>query len=523
MIRIKRVWMGALALAGMAGAASADAQTLGTFRWQLRPYCNVLTVTVTAVEGTYRLEGTDDQCGGAADKASAIGTAFPNPDGTIGFGLTIVATPGGIPVHVDAALAPGQFNGTWRDSAGGRGDFVLTPGAGSGGNARPLPSSQVPATIGLRPDGSIVATGVEGGPIPASGGGIRMMWHGGKAAFRAGFVDGTDWDEAAVGIGSVAFGLGGRASGEASFSAGDGNTASGIGSTAFGRGSLAQGAWSLAVGRQVDASGQESAALGVLSRASGPWAFAVGNNAAASGAASIALGLGVSASAAHAFTAGVNTAATGRASVALGESVESIGTSAVALGYNVRGEGDHSVILGANAQTTTAGRGSFVFGDASPGTAGIIESAGPNEFVARFAGGYYLFSNADQTTGVQVRAGANAWSSLSDVNSKENFRELPSEEILAKIAAMPVREWNYKTQPAAIRHMGPTAQDFHAAFGLGEDPLRISTIDADGVALAAVKALEARTRMLMDENAALRQSLEELRALVSAPAGGGRR
>jgi hypothetical protein len=164
-----------------------------------------------------------------------------------------------------------------------------------------------------------------------------------------------------------------------------------------------------------------------------------------------------------------------------------------------------------------------VFGDASPGTAGIIESAGPNEFVARFAGGYYLFSNADQTTGVQVRAGANAWSSLSDVNSKENFRELPSEEILAKIAAMPVREWNYKTQPAAIRHMGPTAQDFHAAFGLGEDPLRISTIDADGVALAAVKALEARTRMLMDENAALRQSLEELRALVSAPAGGGRR
>ena len=42
--------------------------------------------------------------------------------------------------------------------------------------------------------------------------------------------------------------------------------------------------------------------------------------------------------------------------------------------------------------------------------------------------------------------------------------------------------------------MGPTAQDFHGAFGLGEDPLRISTIDADGVALAGVRALEARTR-----------------------------
>ena len=55
-------------------------------------------------------------------------------------------------------------------------------------------------------------------------------------------------------------------------------------------------------------------------------------------------------------------------------------------------------------------------------------------------------------------------------------------------------EWNYKAQNTAIRHMGPTAQDFRAAFGLGDFPLRINTIDADGVALAGVKALEARTR-----------------------------
>jgi hypothetical protein len=64
--------------------------------------------------------------------------------------------------------------------------------------------------------------------------------------------------------------------------------------------------------------------------------------------------------------------------------------------------------------------------------------------------------------------------------------------VLTRIAAMPVTEWSYKAQDAAIRHIGPTAQDFHAAFGLGEDPLRIGTLDADGVALAGVKALEAR-------------------------------
>jgi hypothetical protein len=78
---------------------------------------------------------------------------------------------------------------------------------------------------------------------------------------------------------------------------------------------------------------------------------------------------------------------------------------------------------------------------------------------------------------------------------------------------MPIREWNYKAQDAAIRHVGPTAQDFHAAFGLGEDPKRISTIDADGVALRAIQALEARTR---EENVALKAQLAELLARLDA-------
>ena len=107
---------------------------------------------------------------------------------------------------------------------------------------------------------------------------------------------------------------------------------------------------------------------------------------------------------------------------------------------------------------------------------------------------------------------------MSDVNSKENFGDLADEDVLSRIARMPVRQWNYKAQGAAIRHMGPTAQDFHAAFGLGEDPRRISTIDADGVALAAVRALEARTRetneRLTRENDELRARLARLEALL---------
>ena len=98
---------------------------------------------------------------------------------------------------------------------------------------------------------------------------------------------------------------------------------------------------------------------------------------------------------------------------------------------------------------------------------------------------------------------------------------LDAEDVLARIARMAVTEWSYKDQAPSIRHIGPTAQDFRAAFGLGEDPLRIGTLDADGVALTVVRALEARTREMQSgfraraealgtENARLGEALADL-------------
>ena len=82
--------------------------------------------------------------------------------------------------------------------------------------------------------------------------------------------------------------------------------------------------------------------------------------------------------------------------------------------------------------------------------------------------------------------------------------------MLGKLAVLPVREWSYTTQDVGIRHVGPTAQDFRAAFGLGESDVRIGSVDADGIALAAVKALEARTRDLRDGDSALNKSVVAL-------------
>ena len=79
-------------------------------------------------------------------------------------------------------------------------------------------------------------------------------------------------------------------------------------------------------------------------------------------------------------------------------------------------------------------------------------------------------------------ASGGAWSSLSDRDVKENFAEVDGQALLARLNAIPLLTWNYKAQDPSIRHLGPMAQDFRAAFELGEDEKHISTVDVDGVA-----------------------------------------
>ena len=77
-------------------------------------------------------------------------------------------------------------------------------------------------------------------------------------------------------------------------------------------------------------------------------------------------------------------------------------------------------------------------------------------------------------------------------------------EILERLAALPISTWNYKTDPPSVRHLGPMAQDFAAAFGLGDSDRHIHAIDAQGVLMVAVQALYRRVKALEAEVAALR-------------------
>jgi hypothetical protein len=80
----------------------------------------------------------------------------------------------------------------------------------------------------------------------------------------------------------------------------------------------------------------------------------------------------------------------------------------------------------------------------------------------------------------------------SDVNLKTDFEAIDPSAVLKGVLAMPVRTWRYKIEPRELRHIGPTAQDFSAAFGVGVDDKHIATVDADGVALAAIQGMNAK-------------------------------
>jgi len=87
-------------------------------------------------------------------------------------------------------------------------------------------------------------------------------------------------------------------------------------------------------------------------------------------------------------------------------------------------------------------------------------------------------------------------------------------EILDKVTELPLSSWNFKGDNADTRHLGPMAQDFHAAFGLGNTDKGIATTDLDGVALAAIQGLNQRMKDKDREIAALRAELESMKSMI---------
>ncbi|HEX3468142.1 MAG TPA: tail fiber domain-containing protein [Candidatus Elarobacter sp.] len=221
----------------------------------------------------------------------------------------------------------------------------------------------------------------------------------------------------------------------------------------------------------------------------------------------------VSGQGAYVGTGGYNTASGLGAVIDGGFNSTAAGTFAtIPGGYVNNAAGTYSFAAGARA--SAAQTGTFVWSDGSDGDT-ILTSSRAYQFLARASGGVTFWTNAASTVGATLAPGSGTWASASDRNLKTDVAPVDNAAILAKVSALPISRWSYKSE-RGVRHVGPMAQDFYAAFGVGEDDKHITSVDEDGVALTAIKALHAENGALHAENARLRADLAALRSQQGA-------
>jgi len=124
------------------------------------------------------------------------------------------------------------------------------------------------------------------------------------------------------------------------------------------------------------------------------------------------------------------------------------------------------------------------------------------------AGIFRIGNNVNNGNGAYLSA-AGVWTNASSRTWKEGFAAVDIEGVLAKLVAMPMQSWFYKGNREDGLHIGPVAEDFAGAFGLGNDEKYIGTVDEAGIALAAIQGLD---KKLEADNAALHKELDALTA-----------
>jgi hypothetical protein len=209
---------------------------------------------------------------------------------------------------------------------------------------------------------------------------------------------------------------------------------------------------------------------------------------------------------------GANNTATGSLSVVTGGSGNTTTGvhSMVPGGFDNEATGQFSLAAGAHAKANH--NGAFVWADT---TSTDFVSTANNQFNVRAVGGVRIFTKSDLSIGVSLNANDSSWNIVSDRNAKTNIVPVDTVDILERLAGIPMATWNYKGVENPIRHIGPMAQDFFAAFKVGMDDKHIGSVDADGVALAAIQGLYRKLKTVEEENAALKARLDAVEAVLA--------
>ncbi len=279
--------------------------------------------------------------GSLSQAQNGMGIGNNNPQelldvsGAIRIGGTVVGVPDAGSIRWNGTNFQGYNGSVWvdLDDSGNSNTLDQAYNEGGAGAGRQIDASD--GAVRINGTDGLIVTGTfgTGAGIEATGAGTRMFFNPRKAAFRAGMVNGTEWDDANVGLRSIAFG--------------ENTIASGPYSTSMGRSSIASGWESTAIGTST-AIGNNSIAMGYYSTANQLQSTAIGSQSLADGLASSAFGRLVEAN--------------GDYSTAIGVESDAIGDYSIALGIDSKANGDYSTAFGestnANGQnSTTIGKG----------------------------------------------------------------------------------------------------------------------------------------------------------------------
>jgi hypothetical protein len=231
-------------------------------------------------------------------------------------------------------------------------------------------------------------------------------------------------------------------------------------------------------------------------------------------------------------TTGVNNTATGRGALTANTTGPfNTATGDFALGGNTTGNSNTAVGLAALV-SSTIGDGNTAIGVSAlsgnvTGSSNTAVGSTANVAFSNLTNATAIGAGAIVTQSNKIRLGSSSVTVLesqvgltvvSDRNAKEGFRSIDAEDVLEKLAQVPVTSWNHiGHDPEQDRHYGPMAQDFFAAFGndgvgkVGSET-RINSSDLSGILMLAVQALEKRT----SDVEALKKKVSDLQARLEA-------
>jgi hypothetical protein len=487
-----------------------------------------------------------------------------------GLGDNLVANMAALPASLAPATGKRAYVRVWFSPSGNTGTFQAlspdtemrsVPFAREAGSVAGIATANLPQLNAANTFNNVSGITVQGSgpvwdagtsrPVPAngtmvpSGGGSRMEFLPGCSAFRAGYVNNNQWDLANIGMYSTATGYDTTASGQFSTAMGYNTTASGTYSTTWGIYTEAKGLCSTALGASTTASGDYSWASGYFAKAigkystawdenttaSGDYSWARGYFAKAIGKYSTAWGANTTASDDYCWASGNWSTASALYSTSIGDSTVASGIFSTAIGKNNTASGWGSTAIG--QFTTASGDYSTAIGDHTTAPSYAETALGcwnttytPVGLWSLSAGDRLLVvgngTSDTRSDAFIINKRGDAWLAgtllqASDRTKKTDIVAVDTATILAGVASLPIATWRYKNDTAT--HLGPMAQDFAAAFHLAGTDTSIASVDADGVALAAIQELkkqldakEARLAAVEADNAAKDEAIAALAA-----------